>query len=374
LTLPFAGHVVVFTGKLSSLSRREAGAIVQDLGGAVADDVTSRTTMVVVGAEGFTSRVSDEDQAEKSQKLRKADEINRRQAASIRIIGEDEFCRIANRPSPESLKQQFYGTREVRALYSSVGEDHLRYLEKWGLIRPAIRTHAERYYGFADLLVIRQTAAELEHGASFRSVLRSLTAARAGQLAFDFRSSGGEAHTAKVVTLERRAAAQPVPQAHVPGISQDEHRALQYFLEGARLDEGHEANQEGAIAAYRRALLLDPELVPALVNLANLLYARDQLIEAQALYERALGLDADCFEAHFNLGNVHHDLGRYAEAKSCYDHAVRLNPVYADAQFYLAVTLEKLGRSQDARPHWREYQRLAPAGQWVELAKEFTEE
>jgi tetratricopeptide (TPR) repeat protein len=374
LTLPFAGHVVVFTGKLSSLSRREACALVQQLGGAVADDVTSRATMVVVGAEGFTSRATDEDQAEKSQKLRKADEINRRQPASIRIIGEDEFCRIADLPSPESLKQQFYATREVRTLYASVSEDQLRYLEKWGLIRPAIQTHAERYYGFADLLVIRQTAAELEHGASFRSVLRSLTAARQGQLAFDFRASGGDAHTAKVVTLERRAAAQPTPQTRMPGITQDEQQALHYFLEGARLDEGDTPNQEGAIAAYRRALVLDPELVPALVNLANLLYARDQLIEAQALYERAIALDRDCFEAHFNLGNVHHDLGRYGEAKISYEHAVRLNPVYADAQFYLAVTLEKLGRSQDARTHWREYQRLAPAGQWVALAKEFSEE
>ena len=329
--------------------------------------------MLVVGAEGFASKAADED-GEKSQKLRKADELNRRQPASVRIIGEDEFCRIAGVPSPESLKQQFYGAREARALYSSVREDHLRYLEKWGLIRPAIQTHAERYYGFADLLVIRQAAAELEHGASFRSVLRSLTAARQGQLALDFRPSAGEAQTAKVVTLQRRSAAQPAPQRRVPGISDDEQRALQYFLEGARLDEGDHANQDGAIAAYRRALLLDPELVPALVNLANLLYARDQLIEAQALYERAVALDDQCFEAFFNLGNVHHDLARYADAEACYDQAVRLNPVHADAQFYLAVTLEKLGRSQDARPHWREYQRLAPTGQWVELAKEFVDD
>ena len=48
-------------------------------------------------------------------------------------------------------------------------------------------------------------------------------------------------------------------------------------------------------------------------------------------------------------------------------------PLYADAHFYLAVTLEKMGLSQDARPHWRAYQQLAPNGEWVELAKEFSE-
>ena len=52
---------------------------------------------------------------------------------------------------------------------------------------------------------------------------------------------------------------------------------------------------------------------------------------------------------------------------------MQLNPRYADTHFYLAVTLEKIGRSQEARPHWQTYQDLAPDGEWVELAKEFSE-
>ena len=130
---------------------------------------------------------------------------------------------------------------------------------------------------------------------------------------------------------------------------------------------------EEAAAAYRKALVIDPDLVPAIVNLANIHYARDELIEAQALYERAIGLDPDCFEAHFNLGNIHHDLGRYERALVCYRDAVALNPGYADAHFYLAVTLEKTGHSPEAKPHWSAYQELAPKGEWVELAREFSE-
>ena len=112
---------------------------------------------------------------------------------------------------------------------------------------------------------------------------------------------------------------------------------------------------------------------PAIVNLANLHYANDDLVEAQALYGRALLLEPECFEAHFNLGNIHHDLGRYQEAIGYYLDALRLNPPYADAHFYLAVTLEKMGRSQEAIAHWRAYQQLAPDGEWVDLAKEFSE-
>jgi hypothetical protein len=37
------------------------------------------------------------------------------------------------------------------------------------------------------------------------------------------------------------------------------------------------------------------------------------------------------------------------------------------------VTLEKSGQSQEARPHWRAYQQLAPTGELVDLAKEFSD-
>ena len=110
---------------------------------------------------------------------------------------------------------------------------------------------------------------------------------------------------------------------------------------------------EEAASAYRKALVVDPDLVPAVVNLANIHYARDEVIEAQALYERAIGLDPECFEAHFNLGNIHHDLGRYQRALVCYRDRRRAQPGYPDAHFYLAVTLEKTGQSAEAKPHWR---------------------
>jgi tetratricopeptide (TPR) repeat protein len=276
-----------------------------------------------------------------------------------------------------------YGFRDIRNLYPAVTENHLRYLEKWGLVRRQNRPGDRREYSFADLLTIKQAAAELERGTPLKVVLRSMLAERQGQLQLDFASGHATADTprAKVVSLDAhkpiRHATTPPPlsAAAVPYSADDPQAALaaKYFLEGSGLDDGDERHVDDAATAYRRALIVDPDLVPALVNLANIRYARDELIEAQALYERAINLEPDCFEAHFNLGNIQHDLGRYTHALVCYRDAVALEPGYADAHFYLAVTLEKVGHSQEAKPHWKAYQELAPRGEWSELAKEFLE-
>ena len=414
---PLSGHVVVFTGKLSSLGRKDARTLVTRLGGATADDVNAKTTMLVIGAEGFgpaadadeadspdvsgpstlrahqarpehaeeatdpgSSRAQSRDGVgrtlrEKSNKLKRAEELNAQSGGGppIRILTEEEFCRLAGVPTADTLKRHYHATRDVLARYRALREDHLRYLVKCGVLRPVLRTNADTFFAFPDLAVIKQANEGLAQGGSFRSVVRTLIAARQGQLEFDFRI---DAAPAKIITLRRpeKTRQPPTPlrregQMPVP----DTALAEEYFRAASALDEGDDSTQEEAATAYRKALELDPHLVAALINLANIHYSRDELAESQALYERAIGLEPDFFEAHFNLGNIYHDLGRYPEAQACYRDSLRLNPFYADAHFYLAVTFEKMGLSQEARPHWRAYQQLAPQGEWVELAKEFSE-
>jgi tetratricopeptide (TPR) repeat protein len=380
--LSFANQVVVFSGRLASLGRKDAFSLVQRLGGEAADEVSSRTTMLVIGADGAgrgASRLAIADASapgDKSRKLQRAEQVNARTPGQVHIVSEADFCDLGGLPAPEAPGHELYSVREIRELYPAVRDDHLRYLEKWRLIRVVARTNASRYFEFPDLAVIKQVRAELDEGRPFRAIVRTLVSQREGQLAFDFQPGrSSPAHPAKVVALQ----VQPKPrtadlgQVQPPPMDCQSNLAARYFSEGAGLDEGDVVQQEQEIGAYRQALVLDPTLVPALVNLANLHYARDELVEAQALYERAINLEPECFEAYFNLGNIQHDLGRFGDARECYQAAVQLNPGHADTHFYLAVTLEKLGRSQDARPHWRAYQELAPEGEWVALAKEFSE-
>ncbi len=273
-----------------------------------------------------------------------------------------------------TAEKQHYGRRDIVAMYPALRLDHLRYLEKCGLIKPASRTNNESFFGFTDLTALRQIAGELQQGAPFRAVVRSLQVSRTGQLTFDFRL---EAQPARIIELKPRTPSNPTlgtPGTNgTPGNLGELSDAEQYFLMGSLLDDGSAERIEEAVKAYRRALDHDPDLVAALINLANIRYSRDELAEAQALYERAIALDPSYFEAHFNLGNIHHDHARYGDAEASYRHALSLNNSYPDAHFYLAVTLEKMGRSVDARTHWRTYERLAPQGEWVELAKEFSD-
>jgi len=359
---PLAGQLVVFTGKLSTLGRRDARALVQRHGGATADEVNARTTMLVIGGEGFAGRAST------SNKIRRVEELNVQHGASIRTLTEEEFCRLVGEPTPAELTGRYHASRDLLARYRALREDHLRYLVKYGIIKPALRTNADTFFAFQDLAPIKQANEEMTDGASFRSVLRTLLASRRGQLAFDFRL---DAAPAKIVTLQPRTPT--ARSSEPPPAARDRARAEEYFRQASALDDGNEGTLDQAAALYRKALECDPYLVAALINLANIHYTQQEIVEAQALYERAIGLDADFFEAQFNLGNIHHDLGEFEEARRCYDEALTLNPYYADTHFYMAVTLEKMGLSQEARPHWQSYQQLAPQGEWVELAREFSE-
>ena len=206
---PLRGETVVFTGKLWSFGRKDARALVEDLGGASDEDVTVRTTLLVVGAESYPDGAPDlsallDDTSTQSQKLRRVAQINAETPGRIRVLSEDEFCRLAGQPPVAERRTQHYGQRDILAMYPALRTDHLRYLEKWGFIKPAFRNNADTFFGFADLTALRQLAGELQQGASFRALLRDLQASRTGQLAFDFRL---DAQPARIIELKPRPAA-----------------------------------------------------------------------------------------------------------------------------------------------------------------------
>ena len=98
-----SGEIVVFTGKLWSFGRKEARSTVERLGGTVEEEVTLRTSLIVVGSLTYPDGVPDLSQLTSEfgthrLKLRRAAQLNSEQPGRIRLISENEFC-LPHRPA-----------------------------------------------------------------------------------------------------------------------------------------------------------------------------------------------------------------------------------------------------------------------------------
>ena len=121
-----------------------------------------------------------------------------------------------------------------------------------------------------------------------------------------------------------------------------------------------QGRDDEAIAQYREAIRILPELGDVHNNLANLLSKRRQSEEAIAHYLEAIKYEPDNIEAHNGIGSLLDDLGRYEEAVGHYREALRLEPTSARVHNNLAVSLLNLGRNDEAVAELLEATRLAP--------------
>jgi tetratricopeptide (TPR) repeat protein len=115
-----------------------------------------------------------------------------------------------------------------------------------------------------------------------------------------------------------------------------------------------------AIAQYRKALELQPDLAPAHVSLGTALARSGQLDSAIAQYEKALEINPDFAEAHNNLGNALVRRGRIDQAIAHYQAALEIKPDYADAHYNLANTLLGRGQADSAIVHYQKAIEINP--------------
>src|SRR5215212_10211130 len=121
-------------------------------------------------------------------------------------------------PSSSASSSGPMGHRQIRSLYPRITENHLRYLEKWGLLRQSHVPRGSREYSFPDIQTIKHLSAELERGTPLKTVLRALAAERQGQMQLDFADADYDvgasgAPRAKVVALEQHRARRTPPPA-----------------------------------------------------------------------------------------------------------------------------------------------------------------
>jgi DNA-binding transcriptional MerR regulator/Tfp pilus assembly protein PilF len=292
-----------------------------------------------------------------------------------------ETMALKGGPAPDAG----YARNEVRRMLN-VSERQLRAWEKQGFVAPA------ESFGFADLLTLKTLKKLREFDIPPRQIQRAIESLRtrlkdiehplaelritaegrriavhvsgqkmepiSGQLLFDF--------DATEIAQLRSFPRPPKPSAEQGAVN--ERQAEHWFQRGLALEETGAPVGE-AVAAYRKAIELNPNASGALVNLGTIAFRMRNLKEAHAFYARAMEADPDYPLAHFNLGNLHDEQGHVEEARRYYLNAIRLNPAYADAYFNLALLCERNNDLLQAIAHWHTYLKLDSTSSWASAAR-----
>jgi tetratricopeptide (TPR) repeat protein len=262
-------------------------------------------------------------------------------------------------PAAEILREvlleepdHFDANRLLGAVCQSLGELG----ESVVALRRAIRVqgdHAEAHNELA-ISLLRQNR--------FDAAIAALQQALA--LKPDFSLARDNLHVA--FTLKLRSPQATPPVAPSPQLAQ---QAAAHNQQGLTLLE--RGQFAAAIAAFRQAVLLQPDWAETWCNLGSALRGQGDLHEAIDCYWRALEICPDLPELYNNLGVALQEEGELERAAACYHRALSLKPDCAATYGNLGLALVTQGKLKKAETAQREAARLQPSAAWprVQLAQ-----
>ena len=115
-----------------------------------------------------------------------------------------------------------------------------------------------------------------------------------------------------------------------------------------------------AILHYREAVKFRPDYVKAYCNLGLALAEQGKLDEAILYYRVALELNPGIAETRNNLGIALARQGKFNEALACYREVLKIQPDFAQAYSNLGVTMASMGRFDEAVEYLNSALKIAP--------------
>ncbi len=400
------GEQVSFTGTLASMTHQTAMNLVTEHGGVATTSVSQKTTMLVVGEEGWPL----ETDGSPSQKLQQVMTFQA-EGLPVQVVNESDWLNLIG------LQDRM---EEVRRLYTpamlsqllGVSVHTIRGWERSGLIRAERRLYRLPYFDFQEVMSARLLTELLEEGLTrqqiedglrdlssvVKDVLRplaqleiltrgrhvlyrdhkSLVEPSTGQRFFEFDDQLRDSEFSEAESGADDIAAGPFDSKDestdtIPfdRLNQDRfvpQTADEWYHEGGRLladgDEGL------AVEALRCCLMQEFGHPEANFLLAEALYRLGRPEAALERYYAAVESDHDYLEAWTQLGCLHEELGELNAALDAFQIALQVHPEYPDAHLHRAEILHRLERTDEAIPHWQTYLKYDDRGPWADKARQ----
>src|SRR5215510_2311683 len=287
---PIQGNIA-FTGRLGSMKRAEAFALVRKHGGTPRRGVTKSTDQLVVGQLGWPLLADG----------RPSNSLARARTYGVAIVSERRFLEWIGRGAADE-EQRSYSAEQIASV-SSLPVNVIGELAAFGMLDPR-----DGRYRFRDLAAARQVAELLAAGVTLSAITTSLH--EIGKWLPDAGLSKLKLYPAAkdAILVEQLKGRTDRKGQFVLPIAEAEESPDALFEQAQAAEEAHDA--AAAERLYRRVMKLDPEDPAAAFNLGNLLRAADRKVDAEKAYRAATKVDAGFVEAWYNLADLLDDRGR----------------------------------------------------------------
>jgi tetratricopeptide (TPR) repeat protein len=341
---------VAFTGRLASMKRADAFALVRKHGGKPREGVTRKTDVLVVGELGWP--LLDDGRASNS--------LAQAKTHGIPVASERQFLEWLGQSVPDEQTKTY--TADQLASLAKLPPPVVDQLAMFGLIEAR-----GAHYGFRDLAAARQVAGLLAAGTALSTITKSLNEIR--KWLPDARLSNLKLfpESSDRLLVEQVKGRTDKRGQFILDVEKPTDDVEAVFVEAQAAEEGGDLT--AAERLYQRLVKMDPADPAAPFNLGNVLRASGRNLEAEAAYRAAVKADPGYALAWYNLADMLDDQRRTKEAIDCLRRALDVDPTYLDAIFNMGLLLQRLERHAEAALWWRRYLAVDGSSAWAARAR-----
>ncbi len=418
---------VAFSGKLGSMSRRRAKALVRHHGGVPTESIDDRCDLVVLGAEEQASRFQDQLPGDLQ--------------GRVAVIDESELWQKLGLVDDDIDLSRLY-TPSMLAELLEVPIASIRRWHRRGLIHPVRQVQKLPYFDFQEIASARMIARLVKSGLTPSSIERQLVelasvgrtdssdssevqtqrplsqlsiivegknvllrdgeglVATNGQKHFDFLPAAADRSADEddaTIVMPARAniesdnfrntvgdsvngienASDEFPSGQLLSfedqVAELQSRSIENLSPDELIELAIDAEDDGdeatAIEFYRALSMFHGPTAHVCFRIAELLYQSGDLEAARERYFMAIEIDEAFVEARASLGCVLMELGQTEFAIATFRGALDHHPDFPDVHYHLAQLLDESGKTDAATNHWEAFLQLAPKSPWAEEAR-----